>query len=175
MYFRKVVVLLFAVVWLTACGATTSVSTDRPAWMTVPFTNVKTGKSITLADYAGKTVVVEGMAAWCGTCFYQQTQAAQMMAQLKSDLVVYISLDIDPNEQEATLVEYANTNNFGWTFTKANKPLMEGLISQFGRNISNPDSMPIFFISPSGHVSQLYTGGHTAEQLISLVAQQSKA
>ncbi len=174
MNFRKLVVLVLAGLWLTACGAASG-STDRTAWMTVPFTNVKTGKSITLADYAGKTVVVEGMAAWCGVCFYQQTQAAQMMAQIKSDQIVYISLDLDANEPYATLVDYATKNNFGWTFATTNKPLMEGLISQFGRTISNPDSMPIFLISPSGHVSQLYTGGHTAEQLISLIAQQSKA
>src|SRR5579859_7275529 len=167
MNFRKLVALALVGVWLSACGATSSSSTtgsttssssDRPVWMTIPFTNVKTDKSITLADYAGKTVVVEGMAAWCGECFYQQTQAAQMLAQIKDDQVVYISLDIDANEASATLVDYANTNNFSWTFTTSNKPLMEGLISQFGRTISNPSSMPIFLISPGGHVSQLYTG-----------------
>src|SRR5690242_20496535 len=103
MNFRKVVVLLFAVVWLTACGAALTGSADRPSWMTVPFSNVKTGQSITLADYTGKTVIVEGMAAWCGECFYQQTQAARLLAQNKSDQIVYISLDIDLNEQAQTL------------------------------------------------------------------------
>jgi hypothetical protein len=73
------------------------------------------------------------------------------------------------------LADYAAKHNFTWTFGSSNKPLMDALVAQFGRAITSPSNMPIFMISPSGKVSKLYTGGHTADQLISLINDWSKA
>ncbi|MFQ5419741.1 MAG: peroxiredoxin family protein, partial [Anaerolineae bacterium] len=47
---------------------------DRPAWQTVPLTDVRTGETFTLADYAGKVIIVETMAVWCPFCDQQQMQ-----------------------------------------------------------------------------------------------------
>ncbi|MEO8610136.1 MAG: hypothetical protein ABI690_19735 [Chloroflexota bacterium] len=154
---------------------TTSISTDAPAWLSAPVLNVGSDEPITFADYNGKTVMVEGMSVWCSACFYQETQAAQALAQLNRDDVVYVSLDIDPNGEPSLLADYAVSNQFNWTFAVSNPKLMEPLIAQFGRDVTVPDNMPIFFVSPTGRVSELYTGGHTANQLIDLIEQWSKA
>lgn len=169
--------LLIFVLILTACSTNSAndSSTDSLLWLSVPILNVKSNEQITFADYHGKTVVVEAMAVWCGECFYQQTQAAEALAQLNRDDVVYISLDIDPNGEPSLLADYAANNQFDWTFARSNRDLMEPLIAQFGRTITVPSNMPIFFISPTGQVSELYTGGHTASQLIKLIEQWSKA
>lgn len=143
-------------------------------WLNIPFVDAKAGRNITLANYAGKTVVVEAMAVWCAECFYQQTQAAQALKQLNRETVVYISLDIDPSADTKLLTDYATRNNFTWTFGSSNKALMEALVAQFGRAITSPSNMPIFMISPSGKVSKLYTGGHTADQLIQMINEWAK-
>ena len=177
--------LVFALL-LTACNPnsthdgsttsdTTSIAADAPAWLRVPVLNVKTDKQITFADYNGKTVIVEGMSVWCSACFYQETQAAQALAQLNRGDVVYVSLDIDPNGESSLLADYAVSNQFNWTFAVSNAELMEPLIAQFGRDVTVPDNLPIFFVSPTGRVSEHYTGGHTASQLIDLIEQWSKA
>lgn len=166
--------LVFALL-VTACSPNprASSSTDISVWLSIPILNVKSNDQITLADYSGKTVIVEGMAVWCGECFYQQSQASQALAQLNRDDVVYISLDIDPNEEPSLIAEYATSNQFDWVFTKSNPELMEPLIARFGRAITVPSNMPIFLISPHAQVSELYTGGHTASQLIELIEQWS--
>jgi cytochrome oxidase Cu insertion factor (SCO1/SenC/PrrC family) len=175
--------LVFALL-LAACNpnsshdsSTTSdtASTVAPAWLSIQVLNVKSNEQITFADYRGKTVMVEGMSVWCSVCFYQETQAGQALAQLNSDDVVYVSLDIDPSGEPSLLADYAVTNQFNWTFAMSNPALMEPLIAQFGRAVTVPDNMPIFFISPTGRVSELYTGGRTASQLIDLIEQWSGA
>jgi hypothetical protein len=76
----NVAVILSAL--LTACGnvpaAVVTSNQSKPdsvvntlAWASIPFVDAKTGKNITFASYAGKTLVVEAMAVWCEECFYQ--------------------------------------------------------------------------------------------------------
>lgn len=186
MRLRWLFILLLAYLSLTACSAVPDNNTVAgadmaanaeavPAWFNIPILDVRTNSQISLANYGGKTVVVEAMAVWCGECFYQQTQAAVALAQLNRDDVVYISLDIDPSGEPSLLADYSVSNQFNWTFVRSNPEIMEPLIAQFGRTITVPSNMPIFFISPTGRVSELYTGGHTASQLIELIEQWSEA
>jgi cytochrome oxidase Cu insertion factor (SCO1/SenC/PrrC family) len=173
----------FLLLLVTACSNTPAnvVSSNQakpegvPAWTTIPFADARTGKNMTFADYAGKTLVVEAMAVWCEECFYQQTQAAQAIKRLNKDAVVYISLDIDPSADTKLLADYVTKHNFTWTFGSSNKALMDGLVAQFGRAVTSPSNMPIFLISPRGKVSKLYTGGHSADQLVTLIEEWSKA
>ncbi|MEP7288410.1 MAG: hypothetical protein ABI947_21885 [Chloroflexota bacterium] len=149
---------------------------NRPAWQTMPFTDVRTNKMITLAGFAGKTVVVEAMAAWCTNCLAQQKRVAQALPQLTNkDQVVYISLGIDPSESPAQILDIATHNNFDWTFSFSNKDLTNALIEQFGRTITNPTSTPSFFISPNGTFSTLHTGIHEPAELLSLIQETAKA
>lgn len=182
MRLRWSLILLLAYLSLTACSAVpdnyTAAGADtvvNPAWFNIPMLDVRTNSQISLATYSGKTVVIEAMAVWCGECFWQQTQAAEALVQLNRDDVVYISLDIDPSGEPSLLADYAASNQFNWTFVRSNPEIMEPLIAQFGRTITVPSNMPIFFISPTGRVSELYTGGHTASQLIELIEQWSEA
>ena len=188
MKFRKPIGVLFVfALVLAACSSATPAApmtiptiavpavANRPAWQTIPFTDVRTNKMITLADFAGKTVVVEAMAAWCTNCLAQQKRVAQALPQLiNKDQVVYISLGIDPSENPAQILDLANRNNFDWTFTFSNKDLTNALIDQFGRTITNPTSTPSFFISPDGTFSKLHTGIHEPAEIISLIQETAK-
>jgi len=145
-----------------------------PAWFNLPFSDARTGQSITLASYAGKTVMVEAMAAWCTNCLAQQTQDVQVHQQL-GDSVTMISLDVDSHEDATLLAKYAKDKNFTWTFAVSNGPLLDALVAQFGRTITNPPSTPIFIISPDGKLSDLLTNGHSADDLIAQIKQRSAA
>lgn len=176
-------IVILGITLLTACNTAPPVSLSpnqvkdaaSAVWLNLPFADAKTGQNITFANYRGKTLIVEAMAVWCEECFYQQTQSAQALKQLNRDTVVYLSLDIDPSPDTKLLAEYAAKNHFGWTFGSSNKQLMDALVAHFGRAITIPSNMPIFMISPSGKISSLYTGGHTAAQLIQLINEWTKA
>jgi cytochrome oxidase Cu insertion factor (SCO1/SenC/PrrC family) len=173
----RTVVIVFVAIMLAACSATapTSVATQAaaavsgPAWMTMPFTNVKTNDQITLADFAGKTVVVEAMAEWCTNCLAQQNTVVTALPKLNDPQVVYMSLDIDGSEDVPSLAAYAQKHNFTWLFGMSTKDMRNALAQQFSLSFSNPSNVPIFMISPNGKVSQLYLGGHSADDLIGLI------
>ena len=61
---------------MAACGSSASPSSpepalNRPGWFEVEFTDVQTGETFTMNDYAGKVVLVETMAIWCPNCLFQ--------------------------------------------------------------------------------------------------------
>ena len=143
-----------------------------PDWASIPFTDARTNQTITLSQFAGKTIIVEGMAAWCTNCLHQQGQVLLAYPKFPANSIM-ISLDVDASENAAQLAKYAQDKRFPWTFGIAGKPLLDALIGQFGRTITNPPSTPIFMISPNGKVSELYTNGHDAPDLLNLIAQNS--
>lgn len=186
---RRLALVLLSLGLLTACSAgspaasqTTRLAVVTPAptvpdWFSIPFTDARTGQPLTLAAYSGKTVFVEGMAAWCTNCLNQQRQdvlARQQLAALGAN-VTFISLDVDPSENAPQLAQYALDKGFDWTFALASKPLLDALINQFGRTITNPTSTPIFIIAPDGKVSELLTNGHAADDLVAHIKQQIAA
>lgn len=143
-----------------------SAGAERPAWQTVSLVNASTGANFTLADFPGKTVYVEPMATWCTNCKAQQGQVRTAREQLGEENYVFISLSVEPNDTTGGLAEYLVRENFPWTFAIAPTEMVASLVEQFGRTITNPPSTPHFVISPTGAVSQLMTGHHSAEQLV---------
>ena len=95
--------------------ATTTVSmTATPDWFDMKLTDVQTGETFTMNDYAGKVVLLETMAIWCPSCIIQATQVGKLHEALGNpDDLISVSLDVDSHEDEATLKEYASSYRFG--------------------------------------------------------------
>jgi len=158
-------------------SAGASIASNRPGWQSIPFVNVRTNQSMTLADFAGKTIVVEVFSVWCSNCTEQQKQSAQALTKLGQAAPVYISLDMDiahPHDTAQTVADYVAREQFPWVFAISNQQFTDALIDQFGFNILNAPITPIFVISPTGTVSQLYIGNHNADDLITLIQAESK-
>ncbi|MBK8022418.1 MAG: hypothetical protein IPK19_13580 [Chloroflexi bacterium] len=138
-----------------------------PAWQTVALTDARTGESFTLADFAGKTVYIEPMATWCTNCRAQQNIVRDVRTQLGDASHVYLSLSVETNISGSDLAAYAQRENYGWTFAVATPAMLEALVQQFGRTITNPPSTPHFIIYPDGTFSGLESGRrHSAEELV---------
>jgi thiol-disulfide isomerase/thioredoxin len=145
---------------------TEGAAANRPAWQQVALTDAVTGKSFTLADFAGRTVYVEPMATWCSNCRQQLGNVKEAKAQLNSDDVVFVALSVETNLAAADLASYASEAGFDWTFAVATPELLQELTAAFGRTIANPPSTPHFIIRPDGTTSELATGIEPAANII---------
>lgn len=160
----------------TAVDAGVTVASDEPAagsnlpaWQQATLTNVRTGESFTLAEFAGKTVFVEPMATWCTNCRRQLGNVQQARAQLNDDNVVFVALSVETNLTNEQLVEYTQATGFDWVFAVMTPEMLQSMADQFGRTIANPPSTPHFIIRPDGSATELVTGIKSVEDIISQI------
>jgi cytochrome oxidase Cu insertion factor (SCO1/SenC/PrrC family) len=146
-----------------------AMGTDRPAWQQIALTNARTGETFTLADFEGQTVFVEPMATWCPNCRQQLTNVKAAKQQLAGDNVVFVTLSVETNIDDATLASYADGGGFDWLFAVVTPEMLELLVGEFGRAIATPPATPHFVIRPDGTFTELVTGIDPAGQIISQV------
>jgi cytochrome oxidase Cu insertion factor (SCO1/SenC/PrrC family) len=111
------------------------------------------------------------MATWCPPCLEQQREAAVALAQLAPDKVVYVSVDVDPQEDASTLAAYADRHAFPWHFVVASPAFLRLLAHDFGLSVLNPPATPVVIISPAGDGTLTPAGIKSAAQLVALARQ----
>jgi cytochrome oxidase Cu insertion factor (SCO1/SenC/PrrC family) len=140
-------------------GATgpTATPSQKPDWLSTELTEVTTGETFTVGDFAGKVVLLEAMAAWCPTCRQQGNEVKKLHQALgaASDQVVSVSLDVDPNEDAPALARYAAGSSFDWRFAVAPKQLGRELADLYGPNYLNPPYAPMLIVDRDGGVHPL--------------------
>ncbi len=142
-----------------------------PAWFASSLKDVRTGNSFTLNDFKGKVVLVETMAVWCTTCYQQQTQIKALHDSLgmRADFIS-VSLDIDPNEDAATLTKYTQQNSgFDWRYAVAGPDIARQIGKDFGDQFLNPPSAPVFVIDRHGVAHPLPFGVKSADDLMKAI------
>lgn len=149
--------------------ATEAMSGDEmkaPAFFETSLTNVNTGDSFKISDFAGKVVLVENLAMWCPTCKKQQEQVKILHEALgmHSDLIS-IGFDVDPNENAADLKKYTESNGFDWVYAVPPQEVLNEISKMFGANFLNPPSTPIFIIDRKGGVHPMPLGVKSADDL----------
>lgn len=127
--------------------------------------DVGTGAAFRLADFSGKVVVVETFAVWCPLCLDQQREIRSAEQSLGSADVVSISLDIDPNEDEARVLGHIQRNGFTWRFAVAPTELSRQLRDMFGLNVLNPPSTPIVILDREQQPHLLRYGIKRADEI----------
>jgi peroxiredoxin len=156
---------------LTACGQSASTPTPEPAsgtpeWFDVELTDVQTGETFTMNDYAGKVVLVETMAMWCPNCLFQANEVRKMHKLLDNpDDVISVSLDVDVNEDGASLKDYSTEYGFEWHFAVAPLEVARALGNLYSAQYLNPPLSPMLVIDRDGAVHQLEYGKKSAESL----------
>lgn len=172
-----------AAVVLSACGggaATVSPpdasATSTPAspgtltqpWATAPLTDVSTGETFRIADLDGKVVILETMAIWCSNCRAQQVEVQAALARLPADRVVFVVLDVDPNEDAASLAAYRVQNGFDGRYAVASSDVARALATEFGDQFLNPPSTPMLVIGAGGSVTRTDFGHKSADDIVAL-------
>lgn len=142
------------------------------AWTQLPLTNVATGETFTFADFAGQTVFVHPMATWCSRCREnQRSLSSSVVPQVNPENVVFVSLSVEPFEDQDALAQYAENNGFTWLFAVVSGEMLPELISVFGNSVANPPTQPHFIINPDGTHAGLRTGGVNAMSLVTELQQ----
>ena len=150
-------------------GASQSGATADEAWRTAPLRDVVTREEFRISDLKGKVVAIEAMAIWCTNCRVQQGEAQAALAKVDSSIVMYISLDIDPNEREAELAEYARREGFNWRFVVASPEVSRSLAATFGDQILSPPATPLVLLGPDGALIEKHIGVKGAQNLAALI------
>jgi thiol-disulfide isomerase/thioredoxin len=168
-----VAVLLALALVATACSTTDGQGQGAPpgdeAWRTAALRDVVTGQEFRIVDLQGKVVAIEAMAIWCVTCRVQQGEAQAALEQVASPDVVYISLDVDPNERAEDLSDYAQREGFGWRFVVASPELSRSLAATFGDQVLSPPATPLVILGPDGALIEKHIGIKSAGDLAALI------
>lgn len=139
---------------------------NGPEWTRLPLTDVRTGDSFTLADFAGKTVLVHGMATWCAPCHEAQANLRDNVIPQADENYVFISLSVESGISDADLLAYAEDDDFDWTFAVLTPEALAALTREFGAGIVTPPVRPHFIIGPTGELSSMMRGEARPERLL---------
>ncbi|MBI2578849.1 MAG: TlpA family protein disulfide reductase [Candidatus Aenigmarchaeota archaeon] len=168
----KYVLLLVFVISASACVSPSQeqVSTQGQAqqtdWRNVSLKDIRNGSSFMLGDFRGKVVVMESMAVWCPLCAEQQREIQKAEQQLSNEDVVSVSIDIDPNEDEAKLLSYVQKSGFSWRFAVAPREFSQSLSKQYGALVLNPPSTPVIIIDKNSEPHPLRYGIKKSDELV---------
>ena len=139
------------------------------AWRTASLRDVVSGEQFRIGDLKGNVVAIEAMAIWCGNCRVQQGEAQAALKGLASSDVVYISLDVDPNERDQDLAAYARREGFTWRFAVASPEMSRSLAATFGNQILSPPSTPLVVLGRDGALVEKHLGIKSAADIEALI------
>jgi cytochrome oxidase Cu insertion factor (SCO1/SenC/PrrC family) len=171
-------ILVLTALLLAACATSASTTAvepvagepvaaaNTPDWFNIELTDAQTGETFTMNDFAGKVVLVETMAMWCPNCVVQANEVRNLHNLLGNpDDLVSVSLDVDVNEDRASLKEYAAGYGFDWRFAVAPLEVARALGNLYSAQYLNPPLSPMLIIDRSGSVHHLEYGLKNAETL----------
>jgi cytochrome oxidase Cu insertion factor (SCO1/SenC/PrrC family) len=176
--FQHILIMSGLAVALSACApvraditsapqsSATTVTTTTPAWFDMELVDVQTGETFKMSDYKGKVVLLETMAIWCPNCIVQSNEIRNLHKLLGNpDDLVSVSLDVDVNEDSASLKEYASNYGFGWHFAVASLEVARALGNLYTAEYLNPPLAPMLVIDREGNVHHLEYGIKDVEKL----------
>lgn len=137
----------------------TIVTAATPDWFDMELVDAQTGETFTMNDYAGKVVLLETMAIWCPNCVVQGNEIRNLHELLGNpDDLISVSLDVDVNEDNAALKEYAYGYGFDWHFAIAPLEVARALGNLYTAQYLNPPLAPMLIIDRKGNVHHLEYG-----------------
>ncbi|MFQ6055241.1 MAG: TlpA family protein disulfide reductase [Methanosarcinales archaeon] len=157
---------LIFIVLITGCVEQTPQQTDNETidWKNFELTDVATGNKFKIRDFTGKPILMESFAVWCPTCLQQQKQIKELKST-EGASIVYISLDVDPNEDEDIIKDHFIRNGFDWYFAIAPPEFTRALIDEFGLKFVNAPAAPVVLICENQSTRFLGRGVKSADKL----------
>ncbi len=131
-------------------------------WKDTPLKDVISGEVFRVSDF-DKPVVLESFAVWCPTCKKQQDEIMKLIAD--GDDSVHVSIDTDPNEDEAKVAAHVNRYSYDWNFVVFPIEATRYLIEEFGVDVVNAPKAPVIVVCPGGTSRLLGSGVKSAAEL----------
>lgn len=150
-----------------------TVNPEAPVWLTAELTDACSGETFTLAGFAGKTLMFETMATWCGECFAQLKRLAEAAARIpeaEREDIVLVVLSLETDLPPAELAAYATENDFPFVFAVLPVETVQDLAADFGQVVTVPPATPHLIVAPDGTIGELRTGPTSPEELLGLFA-----
>jgi hypothetical protein len=109
---------------------------NESSWMTIPITDVITGKETSIVDLVaeGKPVIIHTFAVWCPACSIQLRETAKLLKENPGAYTV-LGIDIDPREDKAMVKGHVEKNQFVGMYIAAPVDLTKGLIQTVGPRV----------------------------------------
>lgn len=145
-----------------------------PTWLSAELTDACSGKTFTLADFAGKAIYVEAMATWCPPCRDQLARVKEASAQIPAEEreeTVFVALSSEVDLPRETLAEYAATNDFPFIFAVMPVEMLQAMADDLGQEIAVPPATPHLIVAPDGTVGALRTGGEAPEDILAVLTE----
>jgi cytochrome oxidase Cu insertion factor (SCO1/SenC/PrrC family) len=143
---------------------------ETPEWFDIEMTDVATGETFTMNDFAGQVVLLETMAIWCPNCIVQQSEIRKLHESLGNpDDFVSISLDVDLHETEDSLKEYVEEWGYDWRFAVSPRQVSHDLGNLYSAQYLNPPLAPMMIIDRDGSVEHLEYGIKKLDTLLEAV------
>jgi len=124
-------------------------SNDPTAWRTTELTDVLTGQTFTV-EALPKPVLLETFAVWCSTCLRQQKQIRALHGRIGTDAVTSVTLNVDPNEDAATVRDFATEEGFDWRYAVSPPEVTNSLVDSFGETVTVPPKAPVIVVCEDG-------------------------
>ncbi|MEE8412920.1 MAG: redoxin family protein [Dehalococcoidales bacterium] len=154
---------------VTESPPATSAPEATPGWMEIELTDVATGETFKISDFKGTPILLESFAVWCPTCLAQQKEMKKLV-DAEGEAIIHISLDTDPNEDEARVKEHIERNDLNWYFVVSPQELTNALIDEFGLRIVSAPTAPVILICEDQSTRFLGRGIKSADKLLSETA-----
>jgi hypothetical protein len=149
---------------------TPDAAVESLAWQEMPLTDVRTGDSFKLSDFAGQVVFLEIMARGCPPCVTQIKEVGAALEQV-GDKAIAVSVDYSTFSPPATLATYADTLEAGWSFAVTTNEFKSALVSEFGPGVIAVSATPMIIVEPSGATHFTEPGIKKSSTLVELAAQ----
>lgn len=138
---------------------------DPAEWQLIEVTATG-GETFTVADLAGRPVLVENFATWCSSC-RNQLEATQDAAEVAGDDAVFLALSVETELSLADMEEYQKANGFtNIRFAVMSPELLAAMDQAFGTSALNPPSTPKIAVAANGAAGELVTGPESAEEIL---------
>jgi len=125
---------------------------------TTTVTNVFTEEDFTLSNFAGRTVLMQGMGLRNSEDAIPTLEAMQqIIIELGVEDYVYITFFPEVSDRATPVATFADENDFDWLFINGIQ-LGTALRREYDAVSANSGALPRFYIGPDGELSELETG-----------------
>jgi thiol-disulfide isomerase/thioredoxin len=147
---------------LALCGCTSTTvqpaqveaSSSSDVWRTYDLEDVNTQATFNISSLSDKPVLVYAFTISCPVCTRQQQEIA-LLRKDAGDTFYAVGLDIDPNEDAASLRDHVQKNGFYGYYALSPLEMTQSLLDEFGIEVITPASAPMILVLPDGTARKL--------------------